>query len=364
MPTGVSPIQYPEQPSLPDTMMVELDNSYFLVKLYDAQAFFEAGWLVRPGILTISSSVESSFQAKSPPLQSLHQITTLQKNIPCRLGLSVNLTDWLPARTTDWLRITLNYTLVQDTPVRDLVEKMGKIGLASTVSLVSADLTVAVKVSEIVGRLLSYLMGEGSQHSLFSLQMDLNLSDLQSGYYAVIGSLGNEDWPATLKIDSQGRLTDKRDHLLTRHSYAVIQVLGRKRRGNEIARGQTWWELLEMSRELALSTDQTNIQERNSALSNWRRTLILVRKYAYEEHGYLLKEIEDIIRERHLEVQQYLLPETGQEALGDEELPAEWQDLLGVQTERELWNSVRDYKEAVRISQQLLQQYERQSQGD
>jgi|SRR6266446_1884291 len=46
MPTGVSPVQYPEQSSSSNTL--ELDNSYFLVKLHDAQAFFSAGlcWLL------------------------------------------------------------------------------------------------------------------------------------------------------------------------------------------------------------------------------------------------------------------------------------------------------------------------------
>ena len=50
MPTGVSPLQYPEQPTLPEAMALDLDNSYFLVKLHDAQAYFEAGWLVQPGV--------------------------------------------------------------------------------------------------------------------------------------------------------------------------------------------------------------------------------------------------------------------------------------------------------------------------
>src|SRR5579885_3745435 len=121
MPTGVGSLQYPEQP--PPPFALDPDNSYFLVKLHDAQAFFDAGWLIKPGVITISSSVESSFQSKSPAVRSVYQVTTLQKNVPCRLGLSFNLTDWLPARTTDWLHVTLDYTVVQDTPIKDLLDR-------------------------------------------------------------------------------------------------------------------------------------------------------------------------------------------------------------------------------------------------
>lgn len=56
MPTGVSSVFYPEQPEpLSD---LELDNGYFPVRLHDAQAFFEAGWLIKPGFLIFSSSVK------------------------------------------------------------------------------------------------------------------------------------------------------------------------------------------------------------------------------------------------------------------------------------------------------------------
>src|SRR5258708_6003261 len=108
MTTGASFPFYPEQPTPPFTLA--LDDSYFLVRLHDAQAFFSASRFTKPKYLLISSSVENSFHPGSPPVQSLHQVSSLTRNVPCRLGLSFNLTDWLPARTTDWLRIKLDYT--------------------------------------------------------------------------------------------------------------------------------------------------------------------------------------------------------------------------------------------------------------
>ncbi len=88
--SSVSSIYYPEQPNPPCNLY--LNNSYFLVRLHDAQAFYRAGLLTEPGFITFSSSVESSFQPNYST-QSLHKISSVQKNKACRLGLSINLTD-------------------------------------------------------------------------------------------------------------------------------------------------------------------------------------------------------------------------------------------------------------------------------
>jgi len=351
MPTGVSPIYYPEQPK--PLCSLALDDSYVLVRLHEAQAFFEAGWLVKPGFLTFSSSVESSFQPGSPA-QSLHQISTLQKNAPCRLGLSPNLTDWLPARATDWLRVSLKYIVVQDKPFSELVDQMGKIGLAAKVSLVRPDWAVAVKVSEIVGRLLSYLLREGGQHKIFSLTTDLNLASLQAGYYAVIGSHSDEGWPTVLRVDASGRLTDRNGNLLLRHSYAVVQVLALPRRGQEVARDEPWCELLQAAREQALAADPAHWRK---ALGDWQAALAQVHVLARRDRGYLLNEIRQMIQAAQMEVEASLSPSTKGEAYGLEELPGDWQVLLGVRTGPELQRAVRDYQDALGVSQRLMAQY-------
>lgn len=354
MPTGVSSIFYPEQPKpLSD---LELDNSYFLVRLHDAQAFFDAGWLVKPGFLIFSSSVESSFQPGSPT-QSLHQISALQKNTPCHLGVSTNLTDWLPSRAADSLKVILKYTVVQDTPFKELVDQMSQIGLAAKVSLVRPDWAVAVRVSEIVGRLLSYFLREGSQHEIFSLTIDLNLASLQAGYHAVIGSHSDEGWPASLRVDANGRLTDLNGHMLPRHSYAVVEVLVLPRRGPEIARDEPWWELLQAGKEQVLDAYPADEQERRKLLDEWRSILAQVRVLARKERGYLLKEINQIIRAAQVKVEEKLLPKTTVEAFDADELPGDWQDLLGVRTGRELRQSVRHYQDAMEVSRKLLKQY-------
>lgn len=354
MATGVSHVIYPRQPK--PLCDLDLENCYYLIKLHDAQAFFEAGWLVKPGTLIFSSSVESSFQPGTPT-QSLHLVTTLQKHVPCHLGVSTNLTDWLPARATDTLRVTLKYVVIQDTPFKELVDQVTQIGLAAKVSLVRPDWAVAVKVSEVVGRMLSYLLQEGQQREVFPLTVDLNLADLSTGYYAVIGSQRDEGWPTALQIDPNGRLADLNNHLLLRHSYAVLQILAVPRRGQEIARGEPWWELLQLGREHALDAYPINDQERRKALGSWRTTLAEVRALARKERGILLQEIGDIIRSVQVEVEEHLLGETTPEAFDTDALPREWQELLDVPTRHILYRSVQDYQNLLSLSQSLLEKY-------
>ncbi len=354
MPTGVSSVYYPNQPNPPFNL--ELDNSYFLVKLHDSQAFYKAGLLTEPGFITFSSSVESSFHPNDST-QSLHKISSVQKNKPCRLGLSINLTDWLPARPTDWLRVNLKYTVWQDKPLQNLMTQLEQTGLVAQVSLLRPDWAVALKVSKIVGQLVSYLLREGSQHEIFSSTMDLNLRDLKAGYQVVVGSHGDEILPTSLKVGANGHLTDISGSSLSRLSYAVIQVLALKRRGQEIARDEPWWELLEAVKEQILDAESANDQERRKLSIDWRSTVTQVRVLARKQRGFLLPEIREIIAAAQVEVDAKLAPQRANEAFGIEELPPELQNCLGVRTEQELRKLVRDYQDALEVSQQLLEQY-------
>ncbi|NEQ64358.1 MAG: hypothetical protein F6K21_02445 [Symploca sp. SIO2D2] len=354
MPTGVSSVYYPNQPN--PQFNLELDNSYFLVKLHDSQAFYKADWLTEPGFVTFSSSIESSFQPNDST-QSLHKISSVQRNEPCRLGLSINLTDWLPARPTDWLRINLKYTVWQDKPLKNLMAQLEQTGLVAQVSLLRPDWAVALKVSKIVGQLVSYLLREGSQHEIFSSTMDLNLRDLKAGYQVVVGSHRDEILPTSLKIDANGNLTNISGSSLSSLSYAVIQVLALKRRGQEIARNEPWWELLEAVKEQILDAEPANDQERRKLSVDWRSTLTQVRVLARKQRGFLLPEIREIIAAAQVEVDAKLAPSRANEAFGTEEFPPDLQDCLGVKTEQELHKLVRDYQDALEVSQQLLEQY-------
>ncbi|MEH2159433.1 hypothetical protein [Nostoc sp.] len=359
MPTGASqPFYLQDQPSPPFNL--ELNNSYFLVKLHDAQAFFQANFLGRADLVTFSSSVTSSLQPNSPT-QSLHQISTIQRNTPCHLGLSTNLTEWLPASPSDSsLGINIKYTVLQGKPIQKFVDHIKQADLVAKLSL-RPDWAVAVKVTDIVGRLLSYLAQEGSQQNLFTLVMDFNVAELKTGYHLVYGSHSDEDWPSPqfLQIDADKRLRDKTSgSLLSRLSYAVIQVLGIPRFGQEKFRDEPWWLLLKTVKENILDSVITTELERRQKIGEWLFVLRRVKESALKRGEFLLSEIEEIIAAAQVEVETKLHPGSTAEAAGlGDELPDDLQEILGVETEGELQKLVRDYQDALDISQQLLEQY-------
>jgi hypothetical protein len=187
--------------------------------------------------------------------------------------------------------------------------------------------------------------------------MDLNLSNLKTGYYALVGSHKDEDWPATLRVDANGRLTDATGSLLSRHSYVVVKVLALPRLGVESALDQPWGELLQAGKEQILDAYPASDKERRELLGDWQSILSQVRLLARRERGYLLKEVNELIQATQVEAQERLLPRTKGESFSGGELPVEWQDLLGVKTQAELHQSVRDYKDALALSRQLLEKY-------
>ena len=165
MPVGVSAIVYPDQ-LRPEHELVP-EDCYYLVRLHEAQAYYEPGLFARLGPLAFSSSVSGTLLGDQT-VQSLHQVSTFRKDTPCYLGLGINLTDWLPARRTDSLRITLKYTLLQESPLANLVQTLEKSDLVAKVSLLKPDWAVAMKVSAIAGKFLGAIIKEGTAHEPFA----------------------------------------------------------------------------------------------------------------------------------------------------------------------------------------------------
>ncbi|MBD2199425.1 MULTISPECIES: hypothetical protein [Calothrix] len=361
MSTGVTPFYYPEQPD--PSFQLQLEDSYFLVKLHDTQAFFEVDWLRNPlnklSYLTLSSSIKSSFK-ENFSTESLHKISTIQNNIPCRLGIGSNLTEWLPVRASGSLEIQITYTALQDTPIKNLIAQIEPADLIAKLSL-KPDLAVALKVSKFVGKLLSYLVQEGKQHQIFSLTSTLNIHELKTGYYVAIGSHKDEDLPSPqfLQIDKDGRLRDKSaESLLSRLSYVVIEVQGISKLGAESFREQPWWELLTTAKNIISNTPFDSESDRRKLNNEWLVTLKYVQTLASQQKSEVLKsEIQGVIASAQVEVDNKLKPQTIAESTRGDELQDELQDILGIETKQELQDLARNYQEALKISQQLLKQY-------
>jgi hypothetical protein len=337
---------------------LECDNSYALFRLHDAQAFVHLGPLTRPRFLIIGSEIGGSFCGEIV-LRSLYTTSIIRKNSPTQLGLSFNFTEWLPVRSTDSVKIHLNYLVVQDSPFKELVDQSGQINLASKLALVRPEWAVATKMSEIVGRMLSYLLGEGRSRELFSLRFDFNFADLRPGYYAVVGSDRDEPLPTKLRIEN-GQLKDRMGNPLCQESYAVIEVIALPRLGQEAARGALWWEALQVGKEqLRKYEPLVDGQARRSALDSWKSTLSQVQVLARKDHSFLLAEIQQIIQVAHTEVMT-VLRTTTTEARSPNLLPEDWQELLGASTESALQQSVLSYQTLLESSKLVRERYQSQ----
>jgi hypothetical protein len=356
MSQGVGVPQYVK----PTEQLVELvpDNSYFLLKLHAAQAFFPARLFTRPAYLIVSSTVESTYQPGTP-LKSLYRISTIAPNRPCRLGLNVNLSDWLPAGWTDSIKLTLTFSVVLDTPFRNVTSKIGELGLGASIAVTHPGVAVALKVTEVAGNLLGFLVGEGTTTETFSLTISLNVAELQTGYLAVIGSATDEHWPQRLRLDDGGTLTGADGNALDRLSYALLKVLVLPRRGPEAVRASAWGALLEAGRTTAENAMPVDDNERRSARNDWRTTLAHVRALSQQDHSFVKGEITEAIAAAQAAVDQVLQPKVAQQAFGDIPYPDSWQELLDAKTPGEVLLLADAYAHATTESRHLLEAYAR-----
>jgi hypothetical protein len=351
MPAGYSKLIYPRQPE-PEYPMSP-DNCYYMINLHQAQAFFPAAPLVRPAFLTLSSTIESPFQP-GQPLKSLYQAVTFQKNQPFRLPISVNLSTFLPARSNDSLRLTLRYIVTRDNPFQKLAGKMKDVNLVAKISAVNLEWGVAIKVSEITANLLSYVLQEGGEDTVFELYQDINIADLKAGYWIVYGSRENPVEPGLIEIYNNEL---RADSYMEKFCYAILKVVTIPSLKDEAVRTRPWWELLQAGKDKALSGIKGNTRQRDAALFEWGAILVHVKEMARKDQSYLLKEIEQIIGKAQKEIDVKVHSGVNLEAYGNNVYPETWQEVLNVRNTQELSASLRDYQDALDVTERLLTVY-------
>jgi hypothetical protein len=362
MATGYSPLQFvPYLDSIakekhpPDRL--EPENCYVRVKLHAAQAFFKSGWLENPGFLTLFC--ESKF-ASEPSVQSLHRVETLSRNVPCQIGLSIDLTDFLPVSTTGKLEVQLKYVVTRTSPIKDLLTHLNQVDdVTPVLSLLSPHAEVSLKASKIVGQLFSFLTKESTQTEILTFKTHLNWSEIQTGFYAVIGSATNEDGVKLLRMDANDRLVEEFSRQPpTQCSYAVFKVERLDRRGDEAARGEAWWEVLRTGREDILDevsfSKSLNQDQQGQLRERWHRTVSQVRLLTKQQKSCLLKEQDEMIQVATQQVLEQLSPVTRLESVGHEQLPERWQTLLKVRSLPELKHVAQAYQSVLAQSHQAL----------
>src|SRR5690242_13131110 len=109
MAQGTETLTYLSAP--PSTPALVPEDCYYLVSLHEAEAFYAAGLFTAADSLACSTEVSVPKLHPGQTAQSLHKVAEFGKNTPWKLGLAVNLTDWLPARRTDTVQLTVKFNV-------------------------------------------------------------------------------------------------------------------------------------------------------------------------------------------------------------------------------------------------------------
>jgi hypothetical protein len=350
MTIGTTPFQYPTKQQPANRIQIQPGQYYYQFRLREASAIFNASWLRDLDCLLVISEITSTLYP-GDVVRSLHTVKTAQRNKPCQMGLTKNLTDWLPARATDSCTITIKYIGIQSSPIKDFLAHIEKSGLDAVVSALAPKWEVALKVSDIVGKAISYLLQEGSPQELFSVTQQFNINSLQTGYYAALGCTKDSDLSFHLFLDSQQRLFYEKDRKPVENlSYAILEVAALK-----VVRQEPWWQILEsvkneIIRECDLTTELA-LERVNELKRRWYDTLSLVEKLTCQDRGYILAEVKDILRLFSDEVLRKLRSPKTLQSFGSDSIPSSWQHLLQVSTSKELHQCAIDYQYELQWSQ-------------
>lgn len=356
MTTGTTPFLYPDRQP-PNQTTIQPGNHYYQFRLHEANAFFNASWFAGLEVLLLVSEVESTIHPDTV-IRSLHAVKTAKRNQSCQMGLRLNLTSWLPARSSDSCKITIKYIGIQSSPTKNFVEQLQESGLSVVVSMLEPEWQVALKVSDIVGKMTSYLLREGFAHELFAVTHEFNLDSLKTGYYAAIGHAPNEEVTSNLIWGPQQKLLSKGGRRPVENlSYATLRVAMQTRMGEEVVRHEPWWQILKTAKdeivdgEFSLSGSST-ADKTVELMQLWGDALRQAKKLIREDKRYLSIEVKDIFASFSQEIKEKLDPPRTRQSFGETSIPIAWQPFLDVSTLEELENRAANYKEELQWSQE------------
>jgi len=326
---------------------ISVDDCYFQIALHAAQVFVALPGLSQTTHLVCSTEVGSTF-LPDHYVRSIHKVETVQKNRPCPLGLSVVLTDWMPAIADKTIRVSLKLVAVRDKPFGKLTDTIEQLDLSSALSLLAPQIGTGIKIATIVGKMLGTILEEGATKNVLELAVDLPVHDMRAGYWAVIAPDTSGDRPIALHLRPGGLLDDPKAPFSERNTYAVLKVRARERRGPEAARATAWWSTLQDGlRQVRRLAPPAAEKDRRKANGIWLDTLERAERLAEEDRSFLLSEIRQIFQVHEQGVQRMLHPPTVFEATGGAAFSEERQRLLGVRDEAELDRAVASYQQAL-----------------
>lgn len=354
-----SRLYYPtEQPKVLREIKIKLDDSYFLVRLHDSQVVLPANipWWGNAGTVLLKTSCRSDQLEQT--LVGLHKVDAVKYNQASRLAAQINLTDWLPAYSGDHLNVQLNYTLIKNKSLRQLLDKIAEINLAVKLMPLGWEVSLGVKITEMLGRIYSHLIEEGESQEVFHLETDLNLDVLKCGFQVAADS------SQAAKLE-QFIITDRRDlilknqfgHVVEDASFVILEVQALKRLSEVHWRDTAWGMLLLDGKEEALRVRRGGSKEKEKALKAFVEVCYYAGKAANRDHRFIRRHIDEIAAAIESELKRRFFSQESYLNNSQDSLPEAWQRAFNVKTVGQLEAVVDFYHSALADSKVWLTHY-------
>lgn len=353
-----SRLYYPtQQPPLPAGAKIIADDSYFLLRLHDSQVVVNTRGWGEAGTVLLKTSIKSDIHDQF--VTGLHKVESVRKRTATRLAAQIELTDWLPAYGGDALQLELHYILVKNDPLKQLLDKIAAVGLSTKLTAIKWEVGIGVKVTEMLGRAFSYLLEEGQAEEVFRLQADLNVDKLQPGFIVA----ADTHYPGT--IPTQFIITEREDlvlknqfgHPLDETTYAVLEMLPRKRLNERYWRESTWGEVLLAGFNEARRTRRKREEDKIKALEEFVEVCYYASKVAATDRRFIRNHVDEIMGMLEQELESEFFGQESAALKSPQPLPKNWQRAFNFQTDVQLQAAVEHYQEALADSETWLLHY-------
>ncbi|MDM8517159.1 hypothetical protein QUF76_13240 [Desulfobacterales bacterium HSG16] len=262
-------------PKETDPQVIQADESYFLVKIIDAQAAFSGRLWEKIKRLVITSQVSLNHpQLGTEPLRAIQRSREVQKNRAEKLGLSSNLISLVPA-TMDHISISIEFVL-------DKENRLGKLGglinddaFISAISLAPGASTAARTIGNISQKIIQTFLAPDERQPILQFNCDFNIAtgELKEGYYVILGTR-DEQSPLPrpvpdLKIKDGELFANETP--VTQWSYIVLSVRHLEARTRALNDGASWESKFREAESIALQISEdpfADDKERQSVKKN------------------------------------------------------------------------------------------------
>ncbi len=301
-PTGTTaPIYLPRDAN---TRPVTPGESYFFIKVHNAQAAFHGSIWEQVNQLLITSQVSLNHRLLGPkPLKAIQRSRAVKRWQAERLGLSPNLINLVPATMTR-VSVSIEFLLDKKNRLVDLAGLINSDAFLTAVSLAPGAAMVAQTIGGLSEKIIQTFLEPAEQQPILQFNGDFNIpaNDLKDGYYVILGTRDADNpLPSPLpplSIVNGELLADRQP--LDRLSYIILDVRVLEARTRSLNDGAVWAEKLRQAEGVAqrLAADSfAGEEERRQA---WQECKMLIKEAQLlltADTNYLPVEADKIIKD-------------------------------------------------------------------